>query len=75
MGVMSGNIHHHSMTITQHLHTWLLIEQREKSNWMFSCKSGLYLVAFPAGFCPHQLFKQINNYQRQALYLLHHKPP
>ncbi len=70
MGVMSENIHHCSMSITQHLHSCL----RVKSNWMFSCKSGLYLVLFPDGFCPHQLFEEINNYQRELLYLLHHKP-
>ena len=27
MGIMSGNNHRRSMSITQHLHTWLLIVQ------------------------------------------------
>lgn len=50
MGVMSENIHQRSMSITQHLHTWLLIDQCVKSNWMVSCKYGLYLVLSPDGF-------------------------
>ena len=68
MRVMLENIHQQSMSIAQHLHTWLLIGQHVKS-------SGCFLVRRDyIWFCPRQLFKQINNYQTAALYLPHHKP-
>lgn len=68
MRVMLENIHQQSMSIAQHLHTWLLIGQHVKS-------SGCFLVRRDyIWFCPRQLFKQINNYQTVALYLPHHKP-
>lgn len=65
---MLENIHQQSMSITQHLHTWLLIGQHVKS-------SGCFLVRRDyIWFCPHRLFEQMNNYQTAALYLPHHKP-
>lgn len=46
MGVMSENIHQRSMSITQHLHSWLLIDQHVNLSLIFSCTSGLYLEFF-----------------------------
>lgn len=49
------------------------MDRHWKSSWMSSCKPRLYLVFFLDRLCLHQLFEQINNYQREILYLPHRK--